>query len=55
MGTPEVVRDAFSYNEEAERLAITVKNVCHAWRVYSKTALKAQCVRTRQRHAAKHS
>ena len=55
MGTPEVARDAFSYNEEAERLVITVKPVGHAWRVYSKTALKATCLRTRQRHAKKNS
>ena len=53
MVTPEVVRDAFSYNEEAECIVITVKPVGHAWGVYSKTALKVKCVRTRQRHAAK--
>ena len=53
MGTPDAVRDAFSYNEEAECLVIIVKPVGRAWRVYSKAALRATCARTRQRHAAK--
>ena len=52
---PEVVRDAFSYTEDTKCLVIIVKTVVHAWRVYSKAASPAKCVRTGQRHAAKSS